>query len=79
MSIVLENKGTFNDDLVDDESMLLVTSSMTGREFTIRRSVSSTLAGDYISCADVDPTLSDMPVLLKLVSKSYITDESLHI
>ena len=42
-----------------------VKSSMTGREFTIQRSEVSRIVGNYISQSDIDPTLSDNPILAK--------------
>jgi len=44
---------------------LQVKSLMTGRNFTIQRSEVSRLVGNYISQSDIDPSLSDHPILAK--------------
>lgn len=44
---------------------MMVKSEMTGQEFMIKRSNVSKIAGDYISQADIDPTLTNIPVILK--------------
>ena len=61
------------DDVNSDQ--LQVRSSMTGKHFTIRRSDVNRLVGNYISQSDVDPSLSDAPILAKYVFAYFFSDK----